>query len=191
MKGGSGFSAMTAPEIGCGYDANAKVPGASVPAGQKDCDYLSKNQTKACQDYCGPLTPNGCDCFGCCEDPHRPGNFIYAGSVNAAGTPTCKADATTMADPTLCKPCTPVLENSGCYKKCDHCELCFGKTTLPADCYMSVPDMAGSTADLAGQPPPPPPQTCLPGVQACGLVGQAPCPAGYYCITGCCAVVVL
>jgi hypothetical protein len=29
-------------------------------------------------------------------------------------------------------------------------------------------------------------QQCEAGVQACGLPGQDPCPADYYCITGCC-----
>ena len=192
-QGGTGFAASTAPEIGCNYDPNAKVSGATVPSGQKDCEYLAAHQTQTCQNICGALTPNGCDCFGCCEDPNRTGQFVYAGSVNAGGTPTCKSDATTLADPTLCKPCTPVLADSGCYKKCDHCELCFGKTTLPLDCYASIPDMSGQTpsTDLAGQPPPPPPQLCQPGQQACGLPGQLPCTPGEYCISGCCTVIIL
>jgi len=192
-KGGGAIPAATSPEISCSYNANAKVPGAHVPGGQKDCAYLASNQTTQCADYCGPLTPTGCDCFGCCEDPHRPGNFVFAGSVNAAGTPTCTADPATLADPTKCKSCTPVLAASKCYKPCGTCQLCFGKTTLPPGCYASQPDMAGTppSADLAGTPPPPPPQTCDPGVQACGLPGQSVCPPGNYCISGCCTVVVL
>jgi hypothetical protein len=188
-QGGTGFAAMTTPEIGCGYDANAKVPGASVPSGQKDCAYLASNQTATCKSFCGALTPNGCDCFGCCEDPNRPTHFIYAGSVNATGTPTCKSDPATMADPTLCKPCTPVLANSGCYNSCEKCELCFGKTTLPADCYASIPDMAGQppSTDMAGQVTPPPPQVCPNSEQPCGLIGQQPCAPGTFCLTGCCA----
>ena len=81
-----------------------------------------------------------------------------------------------------------MLESSGCYKPCGHCELCFGKTTLPADCYASVPDMAGAPpSDMA----PPPPQTCPTSEQACGLPGQPSCPAGDYCISGCCTVIIL
>ncbi|MEO6950437.1 MAG: hypothetical protein ABI321_01385 [Polyangia bacterium] len=195
-QGGTGFAAQTAPEIGCAYDPNTHVGGANVPSGQKDCAYLASNQTQTCQNVCGNLTPNGCDCFGCCEDPNRQGSFVYAGSVNGSGTPTCTSNKTTLADPTLCKPCTPVLVDSGCYKECGHCELCFGKTTLPADCYASPPDMAGQPpVDMAGQPSTDmavkPPQTCGAGQQACGLPGQAVCPPGEYCITGCCTVIIL
>jgi hypothetical protein len=187
------FDPKTTPEIGCTYDPNTKVAGASVPNGQKDCDYLSKNQAADCKKICAPLTPNGCDCFGCCEDPNRKGNFIYAGSVNAAGTPTCNSDPATMADPSKCKPCTPVLAESGCYNTCETCELCFGKTSLPAECYASQPDLSGvpSDADLSSNPPPPPPQMCPPGIQACGLAGQEPCPPGQFCVTGCCTIVIL
>ena len=90
-----------------------------------------------------------------------------------------------------------MLVDSGCYKPCGHCELCFGKATLPADCYAAPPDMAGQPpVDMAGQPPStdmavPPPQTCNAGQQACGLPGQAICPPGAYCVTGCCATIIL
>jgi hypothetical protein len=33
---------------------------------------------------------------------------------------------------------------------------------------------------------PPPPMRCDPGVQPCGLPGDAMCPIDYYCVTGCC-----
>jgi hypothetical protein len=187
------FDPQTSPEIGCGYNANASVPGATVPAGQKDCEYLRTNQPAQCKTLCAPLTPNGCDCFGCCEDPNRPGNFVFAGSVNAAGEGTCTSDAATLSDPLKCKPCTPVLADSGCYNTCAHCELCFGKSTLPADCFASQPDLAGvpPEADLSSNPPPPPPQECPAGVQACGLPGQEPCAPGQFCVTGCCQYVIL
>ncbi|MEZ4370052.1 MAG: hypothetical protein R3B07_04475 [Polyangiaceae bacterium] len=49
------------------------------------------NQDAQCEAYCGPLTPNGCDCFGCCELPAGSGKFVYLGSeVNKA--PTCTRD---------------------------------------------------------------------------------------------------
>jgi hypothetical protein len=171
----------TNPEIGCTYNHNTHVGGAPVPAGQNDCDYLLMSQPSLCTSFCKPLTPNGCDCFGCCENPYDKGHYVYAGSVNAAGQGTCKADQTTLMDPTLCKPCTPV---PGCQNTCAHCEICFGGAPLPADCYQSSPDMAGAppSTDMAQ----PPPQQCPPGAQACGLPGQAPCPSGQYCYTGCC-----
>lgn len=195
-RDGITFAAQTAPELDCKYDANAQVPGATVPNGQKDCVYLKDNQTQQCTDYCAPLTPNGCDCFGCCENPLSPGNFVYAGSVNAAGQGTCSAKADDLNDPTRCKPCTPVAGN--CYKQCDRCELCFGKTTVPADCVATMmPDMFGQTPpDMTGQPPPdlfgvtfdltPPPLQCPIDQQPCGLPGQDPCGTSGYCISGCC-----
>jgi hypothetical protein len=162
----------TNPEIGCNYDPNTKFPG-----GDKCMDKFN-TQSQTCHDVCGPLTPNGCDCFGCCEDPNRPGNFIFAGSTNAADVGTCAADPATMADPTKCKPCTPV---AGCANGCGHCELCFGKTMLPPDCFPDggVQDDGGI---IVGQ--------CMPGVQPCGLPGQAVCPSGFYCITGCCQMII-
>jgi hypothetical protein len=161
----------TNPEIGCTYNANERFPG-----GESCMDKLM-SQPQTCTDFCKPLTPNGCDCFGCCENPNSPGNYVWAGSANAAKMGTCNADPATLADSTKCKPCTPV---PGCQNGCGRCELCFGKTTLPADCY---PDMGGQPPYdggpiVAGQ--------CDPGVQACGLPGQPPCAPGTYCVTGCC-----
>jgi hypothetical protein len=188
---------MTMPEIGCTYDVNAHIPGATVPAGQKDCTYLAATQSSTCHNVCGPLTPNGCDCFGCCEDPNRPGKYVYAGSVNTSGVSECTADPAALADPTKCKPCMPV---PGCQKACGRCQLCFGKTTLPGDCYgpdggapiivdggAIIGDMFVASPDLLQ----PPPQICDPGVQPCGLLGQGPCQPGAYCISGCCASIVI
>jgi hypothetical protein len=174
-----GPPAATNPEIGCAYDHNTKVGGAPVPPGQNDCDYLLHNQDTTCTNFCKPLTPNGCDCFGCCENPYNKGNYVFAGSTNAAGVGTCTADQATLNDPTKCKPCTPVV---GCQNTCGHCQLCFGGVPLPPDCYG---DMAGQppSTDMAGSIPP---QQCPTGEAACGLPGQAPCDPGFYCITGCC-----
>lgn len=174
-----GPPAATNPEIGCAYDPNTHVGGAPVPPGQNDCTYLLNNQTPVCTSFCKPLTPNGCDCFGCCENPYDKGHYVFAGSVNSAGQGTCTADPAALNDPTKCKPCTPVV---GCQNSCGHCQLCFGGAPLPPDCYG---DMAGQppSTDMAGQPPQ---QQCPSGEQACGLPGEPACPPAYYCITGCC-----
>jgi hypothetical protein len=138
----------------CTYDAQASIPGTSQTCGQ-----LSATQSSTCGTYCGPLTPNGCDCFGCCDIPGAP-TTVYLGSENPSGTGSC--NIATVADPLNCKPCTVV---PACYNTCGHCELCVGKTTLPGDCVS---------------------QTCPAGAQVCGLAGQAPCPTNQSCITGCC-----
>lgn len=152
----------------CMYDANAKTAGTS-----KSCAELDATQSKTCDDYCGPLTPNGCDCFGCCELPAGGGKFVYLGSmVNGQGS----CDIASLSDPAKCKPCTPV---KACLNGCGKCELCIGKDKLPDDCH---PPDAGTDAGYDGGVEP----QCPTGKLPCGLPGQAACPSGYYCITGCC-----
>ena len=157
-------------------------------------------QDDRCHDICGPLTPNGCDCFGCCELPARSGMYVYIGSTDMDRNPTCALGD--EGDPALCHPCTPVDD---CLNTCERCELCLGRTAadLPADCFPPPPVDAGPPTFDAGPPsidagpgvdsgPPdpdagtPPPPTCMDGRQACDLPGLPPCPAGYFCITGCC-----
>ena len=147
----------------CGHDPNAKTSGTP-----KSCAELKASQLAQCESYCGPLTPNGCDCFGCCELPAGSGKHVWLGST-VANVGSCDRDG--LTDPSKCKPCTPV---PSCFNDCGECELCIGKSTLPAKC---TPD-AGLDSGVEEQ--------CPTGVQACGLTGQEPCPPGAYCITGCC-----
>jgi hypothetical protein len=121
---------------------------------------LSASQAQRCIDYCRPLTPNGCDCFGCCTVPGAPTPIRLV--------PTCTSKD--FADPTKCPPCSPVTQ---CQDDCGHCEYCIGKDTLPADCMQD-----GGTI-----------YTCPEGYVACGGttgVDPSQCPAGTGCLTGCC-----
>lgn len=136
-----------------------------------DCKYTqpppasakcSDKPSATCLKVCLPLTPNGCDCFGCCEVPGGGGKFVYIGTKDANDVSTCTIE--NAADPKKCAPCTPVKE---CFKDCGKCELCLGKNAIPPECS---------------------PSDQCPDAKACGLVGQAPCPPGEYCITGCCQV---
>jgi hypothetical protein len=146
----------------CGYDTAASIPGTS-----RTCAELAQTQSARCDSYCGSLTPNGCDCFGCCELPQGSGKFVWLGSVvNNVGS----CNLASIDDPTLCKPCTQV---AACTNSCDECELCIGKTSVPDHC--NQPDGGG--------------EQCPAGLQACGLEGQVPCPSESYCITGCCILV--
>jgi hypothetical protein len=149
----------------CEYDLNASIPGTN-----QGCDDLDMTQSQACLDYCGPLTPNGCDCFGCCELPAGGGEFVWLGSTGVNDDTVCTAD--NISDPTICHPCKPVV---ACMNDCDPCELCIGKTELPPECF--DPDGGGGGG---------PPQDCPNEWQACGLQGQDPCPQNSYCLTGCC-----
>lgn len=150
----------------CNPDGN----GGCVPPASADCP---DPQSTTCHDTCGPLTPNGCDCFGCCELPAGSGTYVYIGTenvINGTDTPTCTLAV--MSDTTLCHPCTPVGD---CLNDCGHCELCLGKTELPPDCLSDA-----GTGGSGGN------SQCPPGIQPCGLAGQEPCFVGSYCITGCC-----
>jgi len=138
----------------CQYNPNTSIPGYGG-----SCSQAFASQSAECLGYCGPLTPNGCDCFGCCEFPGLP-YTVWLGSVDASGEGSCSLN--TLDDPSLCKPCTQV---AACNNTCGHCEVCIGKPDLPPDCTV---------------------QECPAGNQACGQPGQALCPAGQTCITGCC-----
>lgn len=172
------------PASTCPYNQNANTPGTG-----QTCDQLFTAQSDVCASVCGPLTPNGCDCFGCCELPAGSGKYIWLGSEDeATGQGSCKMEF--INDPTKCEPCVPV---PGCLNGCDKCELCIGKDTLPPECNPGTGGAGGTGGGTStggsggsgggtGQ--------CPPGVQACGLPGQALCPVDYYCITGCCQPIV-
>jgi hypothetical protein len=148
----------------CAYDPNTLIPGTALT-----CSDAMNAQSTACHDYCGPLTPNGCDCFGCCEIPGAP-TPVWLGSATS-GTATC--DLAHLADPLACKPCTIV---TSCFNACDTCEICIGKPTAPPECIT---------------------QQCPPGVQLCNPpYGALVCadivdpithqPRPTYCKNGCC-----
>jgi hypothetical protein len=156
------------PWINCEYigeDGTTNPPGAT-------CAELYAEQSDLCGTFCGPLTPNGCDCFGCCELPALSGSYVFVGSVGANEDTQC-----TLADvgnPDLCHPCLPV---AACLNDCDPCEICIGHPKPEPGCEG---EGGGGVGGGGGG------QQCPDGVQECGLSGQDPCPAGNSCITGCC-----
>jgi hypothetical protein len=142
----------------CEFDDNYQIPGGP------DCAEALVAQSRTCEATCGPLTPNGCDCFGCCEVPPGSGDHVWLGSYDANKVPTCTfAD---IGDEARCQPCTPV---PSCENACEPCEYCFGKTALPPECFEPGSD----------------PQ-CPAELTPCGGPAQPACPSGSYCITGCC-----
>ena len=153
---------------GCAYDAAETVPGTSL-----SCAELLASQSESCRAACAPLTPNGCDCFGCCELPSGSGpRFVWLGSADdAADAAAVGCNLASVADPSRCHPCTPV---AGCFNPCDRCEVCVGR---PMNDPGSCPDAGSGGAD---------PGQCAQGVQPCGRQGQPLCGANQYCISGCC-----
>ncbi len=171
----------------CAYDP-ANVGGRTCPA----------SQAPECITNCRPLTPNGCDCFGCCTFPAiagrstaAGGEWVYLGSRDSSGNASCTIAG--AADTSLCHPCTPVGD---CLNECGHCEVCLGRPLPPPDCFPppppdgGYPDVVGTDVVGVDVPMPPPDAgtsaQCPTGLQPCGLPGQAECAFGWYCITGCC-----
>jgi hypothetical protein len=142
----------------CTYD-----PDTDIPNTRMSCEEASAMQSATCGAFCGPLVPNGCDCFGCCEvSSGDETHTVYLGSY-VLGELTCGPE--TIGDPELCHPCTQV---PACLNPCEpeHCEICIGQSTLPAGCQE-----AGCPEGV---------QPCLPEHES------GDCPSGMACITGCC-----
>lgn len=90
--------------------------------------------TQECVDNCQPLTPPGCDCFGCCTVCNDDGCFDVL--TNPAVAPDCDVDV--LDDPELCPPC---VQSDDCGLPCDtdNCILCPGQDEddLPPECNMA------------------------------------------------------
>ena len=154
-----------------GCDWNLKCDPSNTSPGTCAYDPNFKNcpaQSQKCIDNCQKLTPNGCDCFGCC-----------AVTLPGGGTKTVRLSSTCsladIDDPTKCAPCT---QTPSCLNDCATCELCIGKTTLPPECAQNAPPDSGTGG-----------QTCSGGLPVCNETTT--CPVGTYCVTGCCVPTVV
>ncbi len=129
---------------------------------QYDPAACSQPQSQACIANCFPLTPPGCDCFGCCTICDPVTNACFDIVTNPVTAPHCDADH--IADPNACPRC---VKQVSCNNPCggNTCILCPGQTPddLPAGCTG---------------------QSCPTGSSVCGP--NAACPDGQFCITGCC-----
>jgi hypothetical protein len=147
-------------------------------------------QSDRCRTSCGRLTPNGCDCFGCCA--------VQVGQqvVSVRLVATCKASA--FGDPEACPRCT---QQPSCLNPCDRCEVCVGRPAPDPSCHnpppgtvippAPTPDAAAPSADAGTTPPPPAPDAapapCAAGATYCGT-DPTVCGSGSYCVSGCCAI---
>lgn len=187
----------------CAYVSNPATYGVG---GGLTCTTAQMGQSATCKNICGVLTPNACDCFGCCaigpqaNTTTTPKQGIWLGSLDANKVASCTFN--TLSDPSKCHPCTIV---EACYKGCGKCQFCLGdppNKVFPPECFATLPDMA-SNRDMAGQPPPDltgggtfcPAFLCTEaGRQACAPAGSgfdcSPCAAGTYCQTGCCQPII-
>lgn len=181
-----------AGDDGCRY--NTACLTGELEATDPDCTL-----TKQCLTFCKPLTQNGCDCFGCCTVQGADGT-----SADILEAATCSLDK--INDEKACPRCTKTEQ---CENTCGECELCPGKTELPANCYPDpptnggaggapssggassggVPAVAGSSGASGSPSAPPPHHTCDGGESVCGP-GLPSCESYEYCSLGCCIVTV-
>jgi len=139
-----------------------------------------ESEEAKCESLCEPRTPNGCDCFGCCEiyTSATESTFVFLENaceveIGADGHASIGGD---------CRSCTP---SAICGNECGECELCPGRgLDLPDSCAVDPPD-AGAPSD-AGAPPVQ--YQCFDGAgnpqPTCTL--DSPCAAGQFCANGCC-----
>jgi hypothetical protein len=136
-------------------------PGPGVPTPDScSCDVSEK-----CIHTCRDRTPNGCDCFGCCEVTRDDGSRVQV-LLNE------RCSLALLDDKVACPACVP---SATCRKDCGTCELCPGRTRdeLPELC-------ADSTSGEV-------PQNVCDEDIVCGA--DASCPHDYYCQLGCCLYV--
>ena len=141
---------------GCGRARCCSLVDPITP-GNSGCRDCAVDPT--CSETCGPLVPNGCDCFGCC-------GVWRAGVVSNVLLGSASCTLATLDDATKCTRCIPATE---CQNPCGACELCPGRglDDLPLAC--AVPNGPGYSCDNS-----PPCQSSA----ACGTLG--------YCQHGCC-----
>jgi hypothetical protein len=117
-----------------------------------------------CIDFCAPITPPGCDCFGCCTICE--GDECRDILINSEVAPDCDQD--NFDDPEACPACVKVDECGPPGDDCTdlECNLCPGQTPedLPEECD--------------GTP------ACPGDLEPCA--SSEDCPAGRFCSIGCC-----
>jgi hypothetical protein len=143
--------------------------------GELEQDHPDCELSRACVDFCAKLTPNGCDCFGCCtvQLPNGQTTDILTGS-------SCSLEQ--LGDENACPQCE---KTEVCGNPCGRCELCPGKALaeLPEDCGADTGAGGANTggAGAGGGPT----YSCDGGEQVCGP-GLEGCGIGKYCSLGCC-----
>jgi hypothetical protein len=140
----------------CAVDSNFD-PGADCPV-----------QTQTCIDYCAPLAPPGCDCFGCCTVCDPDTNVCTDVLTNPAVAPNCRLGS--IDDPEVCPPCIKNDECGGGGCEPTGCVLCPGQT--PDD----LPDECNNQNECPGER------------TRCEESGD--CGEGEYCSNRCCQAVV-
>lgn len=80
--------------------------------------FFDRNCGLGNDDECVLVTPNGCDCHGCCEVGAR-STPVFLGTRDENDDPTCSAE--TASEPAACASC--VLDEA-CFNACEAGERC-------------------------------------------------------------------
>jgi hypothetical protein len=126
----------------CFFDGNSggcQVPTCCLlPAPCDEETYGSFDPTdcelaESCIEECAPITPPGCDCFGCCTICTAGTADCYDVLINPAVSPNCSLDDLASDD---CVKCVKSEECSGGECDPENCILCPGQTEddLPDEC---------------------------------------------------------
>jgi hypothetical protein len=147
------------PDGECPNDAGGGADGVGSFDRETDCEY-----SQQAIDYCAPLTPPGCDCFGCCTV------CVEAGCFEVLGNDTVSPDCTQETVGTdACPTCVKQSECGGeqCNADPEDCILCPGETAedLPEACNEV---------------------NVCPGDQTECTPGGGECSDTQYCSSGCC-----
>jgi hypothetical protein len=121
-----------------------------------------------CTMVCGPLSPPGCDCFGCCTICDPTTSNCYDIAISPAVSPNCTPDL--LADPTACHRCVKTTVCGGADCGGTTCVLCPGEDQSDLD-----PSCNGTS-------------TCPMGITECPTGTE--CPNETYCSNGCCVGVI-
>jgi hypothetical protein len=145
---------------GCRYPSECLT--GAAPGNNGNCSSCSVSSE--CIDTCRDRTPNGCDCFGCCEVARPDGSSLF---IELAET----CSLLLLDDANACPRC---VRNTACLNPCGRCELCVGRRReqLPADCSAAT----GAPASFS----------CDDGRAVCS--SSSDCVGASYCQLGCCLV---
>lgn len=122
------FDGNSGQSEGCTYDlrCDPENPGENIGCAYRESQgNCNDSTTQECIDVCSPLTPPGCDCYGCCT-VHAPNGDIH---IFLNGSPDCSLD-----NLEACTTCTPRTDECGNTCEPEECERCFGDEELPPEC---------------------------------------------------------
>jgi hypothetical protein len=136
---------------GCQY--NTECLYGREPRGPAQAACFSCDVSATCVERCGKYTPNGCDCFGCCQV------FDADGVVHTVLLEeSCTLDS--LGDDGACTAC---VQNETCVNDCKPCEICIGRYAVAEECEYDEPECPEGRLACTAEVVCPDDQYCLTG----------------------------